>query len=518
MPNTVYAAPREPGAGHRPTGGRFWLVLVAAVLVAAGASQTIGALRGGADQSRQAATSVAMLDAGINRQAALRWQALREASDRAGIAGAIAEAGADIEQTLTALARVERASFGLRDLASGVVAYNRALEDQIRTLAVDPTRAAELGRTTVDPAFRSFRSARDTAAGQLAASAETSGRAADLGTLFALMSGAILVSLVFRKWERVRRRSAWEAGARTGVEQSEARFRSLVQHSSDLVIVVEPDGRIAYTSPSVTQLLGDDTKVGVPISDLVHPDDIPAVERALAPLDGPGAGRPTEWRMRNPSGPWQTYEYVVSPGRDALRGRLVLNGRDVTERKNLEERLRHQAQHDPLTGLANRALLRESLQRAAARSRRHGTTMALLMLDLDGFKAVNDTFGHGAGDELLVGIAQRLSNAVRADALVARISGDEFAVLVEDLDRPEAADAIALRLVEGMRAPFQLREHAVAASFSVGVALAIAGEPSVDVLLRQADLAMYAAKGREPGSWVRHESYVEDVAPVARAS
>ena len=514
------SSPSRPPAAPRTARGRFGLVVVAAVLVAGGASQTIAALRGGADQSRQAATAVALLESGINRQAALRWESAGRATLDPSLAAALDAARADIQVVLTGLARVERASFGLRELTEGAASYERALDGQLRTIAGDPERAARIGRTEVEPAFRAFRQARDEAGVRLAAAAETAGTAADLGTLFALMSAAILVSLLFRKWERTHRRAAWAEGARTGVEASEARFRSLVQHTSDLVTVVEADGRVAYVSPSVATLLGELETVGQSIFDLVHPDDAAVVRRALDVMGAGSSGQTSEWRLRGPAGTWRTFEHVLSPGRDALRGRVILTGRDVTERKTLEERLRHQAHHDPLTGLANRALLHETLQRATARSRRQRTTIALFMVDLDRFKAVNDTFGHAAGDDLLTGIADRLRRSVRAESLVARISGDEFAILLEDVDSPEAADHVAARILEAMREPFLLRTHAVAASLSIGVALGVAGEPPVEVLLHQADVAMYEAKRSGPGSFVRYAEDVdgEDLSRVARAS
>ena len=138
------------------------------------------------------------------------------------------------------------------------------------------------------------------------------------------------------------------------------------------------------------------------------------------------------------------------------------------------------------------------------------------MLDLDGFKSVNDTLGHAAGDQLLVGIAERLRRTVRSDSLVARISGDEFAVVLEDVEEPEVADDVGERILAAMRAPFVIDDREVATSFSVGIAVAIAGEPPIDVLLRQADLAMYRAKHRAAGTLERFVPDADDVASVAQ--
>jgi diguanylate cyclase (GGDEF)-like protein len=174
------------------------------------------------------------------------------------------------------------------------------------------------------------------------------------------------------------------------------------------------------------------------------------------------------------------------------------------EREVLEERLRHQALHDPLTGLANRALLASHLETALARARRHGRHLAVLLVDLDGFKFLNDRMGHSQGDLVLVEVADRLRLQIRPTDTVARLGGDEFAVLLEEIDEPESAVTVARRIRRAIEEPMDLDGRELQVRGSVGVAVSDAGKEPVDELLRNADVAMYAAKTRGKG---RHEVF-----------
>jgi diguanylate cyclase (GGDEF)-like protein len=216
--------------------------------------------------------------------------------------------------------------------------------------------------------------------------------------------------------------------------------------------------------------------------------------------------------MRHASGEWRAFENIARVGRGSLEGSLIVNSRDITERLRLEGALRHQANHDTLTGLGNRSMLLDGLHRAAARAQRNDTTVALFLLDLDHFKAINDTLGHPAGDQLLVGIAERLRVAVRADALIARMGGDEFAIVVEDLDTPDRARDVAGRIQSALREPMTLGDRLVHPSASIGIATYENGSADVDALLRQADIAMYAAKRTGAGDVAVFEATMHEAA------
>lgn len=173
---------------------------------------------------------------------------------------------------------------------------------------------------------------------------------------------------------------------------------------------------------------------------------------------------------------------------------LILLGVGLNTLRLRQMQIRHQVHHDSLTGLANRVLLERRTEEATTRARRGGHSIAILFLDLDGFKTVNDTLGHAAGDEVLQWAAKRLRSCVREGDTLARIGGDEFAVLVSELDDQRQAAALAQRMIESMRDPFVVNEQQVRLGISIGVALLPAAAIEPKGLLQAADKAMYRAK------------------------
>jgi diguanylate cyclase (GGDEF)-like protein/PAS domain S-box-containing protein len=321
-----------------------------------------------------------------------------------------------------------------------------------------------------------------------------------------LAVGAVLVTgiVVFRQVLTVREnlRLLAEHAAR----QNEARFRSLVQHSSDVIIVTRADGTVRFVSPSATRVFGYDPAEMVrhTIAELLHPDDR---ERAgtffRSAAQAPGVTGPVEWRFRQPDGSWLNAEILATNllHDPSVKG-VVLNTRDVSERRRLEEQLTHQAFHDPLTGLANRALFRDRVSHALALAQRRGSLVTVLFLDLDDFKTVNDSLGHAEGDRLLIAAAERFLACARSADTVARLGGDEFAILIEGAD---GKDGLPDRLGAAMSHPFTLSGNQVQVTVSIGVASASAGD-SADDLLRNADMAMYAAKRHGKGRSETYES------------
>ncbi len=180
---------------------------------------------------------------------------------------------------------------------------------------------------------------------------------------------------------------------------------------------------------------------------------------------------------------------------------IVLTMRDVSERKGLEEELKHQAFHDALSGLANRALFRDRLEHGLARAARSRSSLAVLFLDLDDFKLVNDSLGHAAGDDLLVAVARRLSTSLRSGDTAARFGGDEFAVLLEEIAGPQEACEVAERIIAELRVPLAIEDREVQVHASIGIAFSLAGTEDPAELLQAADVAMYAAKGRGKGGY-----------------
>ncbi len=299
--------------------------------------------------------------------------------------------------------------------------------------------------------------------------------------------------------------------AEAAARRNEARFRALVQHASDVILVIRPDLTIRFASPSVARVLQLDPAElnGQRVSEVLDPADREAAEAFLrAAVRTKGVTPAVEWRFQHPGRPSLHAEVIASNLIDEpdVRG-LVLNLRDVSERKRLEEQLTHLAFHDPLTGLANRALFRDRVSHALALSRRQGTVVTVVFLDLDDFKQVNDTLGHAEGDRLIVAVSERLHASARSADTVARFGGDEFALLLEDPPGTPGHLPLVDRLSKSMARPFTLAGNELYVTASVGIATASA-EESADDLLRNADMAMYTAKRRGKGRCETYQAHM----------
>ena len=282
------------------------------------------------------------------------------------------------------------------------------------------------------------------------------------------------------------------------LRSSERRFRSLVHNSADVSMVVDGNGRIAYESDTVERVLGypASERVGQPAFAGVHADDRPSATRLVSEvLKAPGNEASTELRMNHADRSKRWIEVVLRNLTDdpAVNG-IVVNYRDVTTRRTLEDELRHQAFHDSLTGLANRALFLDRLQHAMARQRGFASPLAVVFIDIDDFKTVNDSLGHGEGDTLLVAVAQRLQDVLRSSDTIARMGGDEFAILVEDSVEAEAPMEVARRLLAALETPFGHGAKDLFVRASVGLTVRVSADESAEDMLRNADIAMYTAK------------------------
>ena len=324
--------------------------------------------------------------------------------------------------------------------------------------------------------------------------------------LSGLALGALLATILVVMRQLLTVRENVRLLAEHAARQNEARFRSLVQHSSDVIIVTRADGTVRFVSPSAARVLGYDPgeMLRHTVSELLHPDDR---ERAAlffhSAAQAPGVTGPVEWRFRQPDGSWLHAEILATNLlHDPTVKGVVLNTRDVSERRRLEEQLTHQAFHDPLTGLANRALFRDRVSHALALAQRRGTPVTVLYVDLDDFKNVNDSLGHAEGDRLLIAAAERFLACARTADTVARLGGDEFAILIEGAD---GSEGLPERLADAMSHPFSLSGNQVRVTASIGVASAGPGDRADD-LLRNADMAMYAAKRHGKGRAETYES------------
>ena len=305
-------------------------------------------------------------------------------------------------------------------------------------------------------------------------------------------------------------------------QENEARFASLVRNSSDLITVVDRAGLVLYQSPSVQRILGlpPGELTGTAFEELLPPTERARLRKLLqTPRVGASRSQAFDCTLVHSDGRALKFEIVATDLCDDehVRG-IVLNGRDASERAAFEEQLAHQAFHDAVTGLANRALFSDRVEHALARAQREGTNIAVVFLDLDDFKTINDSLGHAAGDEVLRQVAFRLLEAVRTTDTAARFGGDEFAILIEDVGDLAGAVDFAERLVRSFEMPISVTGKDLMVRPSIGIALSgpdAEQQPSdADELLRNADAAMYICKregrgGHRVFELAMHESVVE---------
>ena len=288
-----------------------------------------------------------------------------------------------------------------------------------------------------------------------------------------------------------------------------ARLAAIVESSDQAILGLARDLVVTSWNPGAERLYGytAEEAVGCSAIELLLPPDKASGNSVLCRVAAGERISGYETEVRTKDGTIIPISVAASPILDPSGAIVGISSiaEDISERKVLEERLHHQAFHDPLTNLANRALLQDRLDHALARHARSGGLLAVVLLDLDDFKSINDSLGHRAGDELLGSVADQLRRCTRAADTLARLGGDEFAILLEDLANPAEAVQVAERIVEALSSSFSFEGRAFPVSASVGVAFAEAGLATVDDVIRDADVAMYLAKSTAKGSFTVFE-------------
>jgi len=291
------------------------------------------------------------------------------------------------------------------------------------------------------------------------------------------------------------------ATARDELRKEQARLESALDGSSVALWDTDLRTRRVYLSEAWSAIIGaprgETATTTEELVGILHPDDVENVKRAsVEAVKGLRPNYALEHRVRTRAGEWR---WIISRGRVTERDpsgralRMIGTNVDITERRRLEEAIQSAAQMDVLTGLANRALFDERLKLAAARCRRQGGQMAVLYLDLDNFKQVNDSLGHAAGDTLLKDFALRLRQSVRATDTVARFGGDEFVLLLEDVKEGANAVSVAEKIIADARQPLSIEGREIVATASIGIAYGTGLDE--ENLVKRADAALYQAKG-----------------------
>jgi diguanylate cyclase (GGDEF)-like protein/PAS domain S-box-containing protein len=328
--------------------------------------------------------------------------------------------------------------------------------------------------------------------------------AVPLGTLLAI--GSRPAGAMVPRPEEPYARPPWR---RRTPDATAARFGQLVHNTSDILTVLRADAARWYVNPSVTRVLGylPEELTGTDFFSFVHHDDTPRVlDFYLMSLTREGISPPVEFRCRDRDGGWRHVESIFNNLlRDPNVGGIVVTMHDITRRKRYEEQLARQALHDGLTGLPNRLLFMERLMHVFDTPALPAPAEAVLFIDLDRFKTVNDTLGHAAGDLLLITAAQRIAGNVRPSDTVARFGGDEFVVLLTNLGDPSGAEDVAHRILDALCRPFEIGGRLVNMGGSIGIAVRMPVYQTPDDLLRDADTAMYHAKASGRGCVIAFE-------------
>ena len=489
-----------------------WFVLLVSLAIALGAALSVAVLHRGAIQHHEAQTVLARIDGLTSGSGDLvllpRIDAAGESSQQTDIVDELAKAVADLDRLESGGALAGRLGAASRQYQADITEL-RGLSAGGRT---DEARLWRQQR--LEPGRQALRAVTSDAMAIHGAAAQRAELAAAAGSALMLTLAAVVMSLLFWRVEQGRR--ALAAAEDQALRHSEERFRSLVGNASDVIMILDADGVVRYQSPAAERVWGypTDGLVGSSIGDLLHPGDVgAALNLVVRALDTPTANVSSELRLRRADDSWRELEVIANNllGDPSVQG-IVATFHDITERKSFERQLTDLAFHDTLTRLPNRAMFMDQLERALARAQRSGDILAVVFVDLDDFKIVNDSLGHEIGDRLLVAVAERLRGGVRHGDLVARLGGDELTILLEPVRDQDEATRLVERLVEAVQAPLVLGGREIRQGVSMGLVLSPAGQMAGETLLHRADLAMYAAKTAGKRQYAVYDAEMQDSA------
>jgi PAS domain S-box-containing protein len=486
-----------------------WTVSLAAILLAVTTVLVLYELNEEEDRNLRLATTVTRIDTALAKLSAQEWAAIANQGDAEDIE-ALRQAR---EQTSILVAAFHARHPNIAEMDEFYKVFDiyiAALDDEIHTLQLGKVEIArDIDEKRVDPAFAEL-STRLTAARNLfEATAQKKVQHLQIWVFMTVLGSVVAYVVLFWIYLHMRNTAQRVLDERESLRRSEERFRALTEKSADLVAILRENGKLSYVSPSVKMLgYGSDSLVGADILALVHPSDVAAVRGWIDSSLSSQESQNLEFRLRKQDG---SYTWIESQIRNLrtnpeVRG-LVLNARDISERKRFEGELVHHAFHDSLTQLPNRALFLDRVQAALQRLRRHPELpSAVLFIDLDNFKVVNDSLGHDIGDVLLQEVGHRLKACLRSsdivarpednqktDDILARMGGDEFTILLEELSNPSDALRVAERIQNALAFPYPLFGKELFISASIGIAVA-RDDCQAEELLRNADIAMYRAK------------------------
>ena len=483
-------------------GARFERLLIVAVpvILIAAACMAVVIIDRRADVHREHADRVNEVRVLAAQVSAREWQAVaeRRVSD-----ASVREVGDLLEAMRADLGGAVEDTGGGRGALAVLAEYSTAVRAEFAALREgDFEEAEEIDEERVDPTFEALQATVDAVAASEERDAATSSRQGLLGSLLVIVISSSALLAVTLVTLRARNQLALSEVQRATVRESEERLEALLRNSSDVLMVLEPTGSVRFASDSIERLLGHrpDAVAGRDVRELVDEGGREALGAHLEQAISGGRPVVLEWALRTTAGDLRHVEAILNDlSTNPLVDGIVVNVRDITDRRALETELRRRAYHDELTGLANRALFEDRILQALAAADGTGTAAAVLFMDLDDFKHVNDSLGHASGDELLRLVSERLRQCVRDQDTIARLGGDEFAVLLAGIGGVADAVTVADRILKELAAPLMVNGQALFVDASIGVALDPApgqdGRERLQAVLRDADIAMYAAKG-----------------------
>jgi diguanylate cyclase (GGDEF)-like protein/PAS domain S-box-containing protein len=533
-----YALRQSPGeACTDPYKNPAWrkserIRVILACAIAFAVAFLVAALQTTAAQKRDAQLSVARIQC-----LAYQMETLRAHTQSANLASSPVEIAGDLAQlkSLTNACENLASQMVVRDkvdrdnamkLTLSFEAYSVALEQTLRLRSSGHLPQADtIDAEVVTPRFINVTATARELDRICNRQAVASTATANIGSALLLIFGATMMGLIAIRSSKTGQQVIVNSMAdqQAILRHSEERLQALICCTRDIVAIIDQTGALSYLSPNGVEIWGGhiDCAESPNIMNVVHEDDFNRFKDLLEAVtvgDGWADHTTDRWvrdemRLLEPNGECHDYE-VVLVNRCAnpnIEG-IVMTCLDVTERKSLVDRLSHQAFHDTLTGLPNRAQFIRRLDRAVAKASRENSVLALLSIDLDNFKVINDSLGHQVGDQLLTVIAERLQSCLRGDDLVARLGGDEFVILLEGIASDQIAYQTAERMHKHISSPVTIGDREVVPTLSIGVAINVGGNQNPGDLLRDVDTALYRAKLAGKGQYLVFDSAMKQEA------
>lgn len=482
--------------------------------ITAGLILSVLALLNNADHNRRVQVAVGRIEAHANLMDSLEWETIASRKFTPEAQARFRHAEREITSATQALRADENRIPRLTALLHACEDYLAKVTRELSLIGAGQLEAARaLDASAVDPSFAQVQLLADQISEQQSQAAARAVFISRMGVIVVALLSTAAIFIYFQHFARQRQLAEIAIAEKELALKSEGRFRTLTEHSGDIIVIADAYGQTSYVSPSVNAILGrkDRAMVGSNLFDWIHPGDVALSKAALESVVAMKRSSTVEFRLRQADGRWLDFSCIIRNlvGDPNIRG-LLFNARDVTQDKKMQGILDFNAVHDVLTKLPNRTLFTDRLQKAIDRhQRRPETSAAVLYLDLDDLKELNDSLGHDAGDTLIAEFGQRLRACIRHEdtlarphalptrnpegSTIARLGGDEFVVLLEEVSDPSDAIRVAQRVQASMVEPFVIYGQDVFKAVSIGIAFSSDGKDAASVIAN-ADIAMRRAK------------------------